>query len=52
MGKHVVYKEGNHYSQEKDGNFEDNMGAVHTTMRLSGVGEGTNSTDFHAILLI
>lgn len=37
---------------EKEGNFVENMGVVNRTIRLSGVGEGTDSTDFHEILLI
>lgn len=37
---------------EKKGNFVENMGVVNGTIRLSGVGEGTDSTDFHEILLI
>lgn len=48
----MAYKKGNHYSQEKDGNFVDNMGTVHTTEGLSEVGKGTDSTNFHAIPLI
>lgn len=40
LTKTVVCEEG---TQEKKSNFVENLGAVNATVRLSGVGEETNS---------
>lgn len=46
MTKHIVCEEG---TQEREGNCVENLGAVNVKIRLSGVGEETISTKFHAI---
>lgn len=43
LTKIVVCEEG---TQEKKGNFGENLEAVNATVRLSGVGEKTSSSNF------